>query len=58
MLTKEIKEKILKENNLENALEILKEYKDEKWDNDIIQHLQRITPDDDIPIDDFSYVRN
>lgn len=57
MLDKEIKEKILKEKNLNKALKILEPYKNLTWDQDIIEHLQEITPRDDIPIDDFSYMR-
>lgn len=57
MLSKQIKDKVLKEINIDKALEILKEYKNEQWDNEIIKHLQDITPNDEIPIDDFSYIR-
>lgn len=57
MLDKEIKEKILKERNLDKALKMLEPYKNLTWGKDIIEHLQEITPRDDIPIDDFSYIR-
>ncbi len=57
MLNKEIEDKILKETNLENALKILEPYKNEKWNDKIIKHLQSITPNDEIPIGDFSYIR-
>ena len=57
MLNKEIKEKILKEDDLDEALKILKPYQNEQIDNEIIEHLQKITPDDEIPIDSFSYLR-
>lgn len=57
MLNKEIEDKILKETNLESALKILEPYKNEKWSNKIIKHLQSITPNDEIPIGDFSYIR-
>ena len=33
------------------------EYKDEKWDDEIIKHLQNIVPDDGPQIDEFSYIR-
>lgn len=57
MINKKIKEKVLNETNLDIALEILKPYRGEKWDKEIIKHLQDITPDDEIPIDSFSYIR-
>lgn len=57
MLNRKIKEKILRENNLEKALEILSPYKDKKWGKEIVTHLQNITPDDDNQIADFSYQR-
>lgn len=57
MLNKEIKEKILKEDDLDEALKILKPYQNEQIDDEIIKHLQKITPDDEISIDSFSYLR-
>lgn len=57
MLSKEIKEKVLKEKNLDKALEILKPYKNEKWDEETIKHLQNIIPDDGPQINDFCYLR-
>lgn len=57
MISKDIKEKVMKETNLDKALEILRPYKDEKWDEEIIKHLQEITPDDEIGIETFSYLR-
>lgn len=57
MISKEVKDKVMKEKDLDKALEILKPYKDEKWEEEIIKHLQDITPDDEIPIDSFSYIR-
>ena len=57
MISKELKEKILKEKKLDKALEILKPYKGEKWDEEIINHLQDIVPEDEVPIDSFSYLR-
>lgn len=57
MINKDIKELILKETNLNKALHMLEPYKDLTWDEDIIRHLQEITPDDEVPISDFSYTR-
>ena len=57
MLNKDIKNMVLKEKKLDNALKILEPYKDLIWNQDIIDHLQKITPNDEIPIDDFSYMR-
>ena len=57
MLNKDIKSKVLKEKKLDNALKILGPYKNLAWDKEIIEHLQKITPNDEIPIDDFSYMR-
>lgn len=57
MLDKDVKRKVLEEKDLNEALEILKPYNGENWDNEIMEHLQRITPDDEIPIDSFSYIR-
>lgn len=57
MLSKEIKEKVLKEENLDKVLEILKPYKNEDWDEEIIEHLQKIVPDDGPQIDEFCYIR-
>lgn len=57
MISKELKEKVLNQNNLETALDILKPYKDEKWDDEIIKHLQNIVPEDGPQIDEFSYLR-
>lgn len=57
MLSKEIKAKILNENDIEKALNILRENKIEELDEEIIKHLQAITPKDEISIDEFSYIR-
>lgn len=57
MISKELKEKVLKEENLDIALELLRDFQNEKWDEDIIKHLQEITQEDDDPIDNFSYHR-
>lgn len=57
MISKELKEQVLKEKNLDKALEILKPYKDEKWDEEIIKHIQNIIPDDGPQIDEFCYIR-
>ena len=57
MLSKEIKAKILNEKNIDKALNILRENKIEELDEDIIKHLQEITPKDEIPIGEFSYIR-
>ena len=57
MISKELKEIELKEKNLDKALEILKPYKEEKWDEEIIKHLQNVVPKDEVPIDSFSYLR-
>ena len=57
MVSKEIKDKVLKENDLDKAIEILKPYKDEKWDDEIIKHLQSIIPDTKPGIEEFSYIR-
>lgn len=57
MLNKKIKEKVLKEKDLKKVLEILKPYNGEKWDKEIMAHIQNITPEDEIPIDSFSYLR-
>lgn len=57
MISKELKKTVLKEKNLDVALELLRSFQNEVWDNDIISHLQKITPKDDDPIDRFSYRR-
>lgn len=57
MLSKEIKAKILNENDIDKALSILRENKIEELDKDIIKHLQAITPKDEIAIGEFSYIR-
>lgn len=57
MISKELKEKVLKENKLDVALHLLKDFQNEKWDDDIIKHLQEITPEDDDPINNYSYQR-
>lgn len=57
MLSKEIKTKILNENDIDKALNILRENKIEELDEDIIKHLQEITPEDEISIGEFSYIR-
>lgn len=57
MLSKEIKAKILNENDIEKSLNILRENKIEELDEEIIKHLQAITPKDEISIDEFSYIR-
>lgn len=57
MLDKKIKEKVLQKKNLEKALDILRQFKVEELDDEIIKHLQDITPEDKIPIEDFSYMR-
>ena len=57
MLSKEIKTKILNENDIDKALNILCENKIEELDEDIIKHLQEITPEDEISIGEFSYIR-
>lgn len=57
MLDKDVKRKVLEEKDLNKALEILKPYNGENWDTEIMEHLQKITPDDEIPIDSFSYIR-
>lgn len=57
MLNKEIKTKILNENDIDRALNILRENKIEELDEDIIKHLQEITPKDEISIGEFSYIR-
>ena len=57
MLSEEIKAKILNENDIEKALNILRENKIEELDEEIIKHLQAITPKDEISIDEFSYIR-
>lgn len=57
MLSKEIKTKILSEKNIDKALNILRENKIEELDEEIIKHLQEITPEDEIPIGEFSYIR-
>lgn len=57
MLSKEIKTKILNETDIDKALNILRENKIEELDEDIIKHLREITPKDEIPIDEFSYIR-
>lgn len=57
MLSEEIKLKILNKTNIDKVLSILRENKIEKLDEDIIKHLQKITPEDDIPISEFSYIR-
>ncbi len=57
MISKDIKEKVMEETNLDRALEILRPHQNEKWDEDIMKHIQEITPDDEIGIDTFSYLR-
>jgi len=57
MISKDIKEKVMKETNLYQALEILRPYKNEEWEEEIVKHLQNITPNDEIGIDTFSYLR-
>lgn len=57
MLSKELKLKILSENNIDIVLRILQENKIEELDKDIIKHMQDITPEDITPISDFSYSR-
>lgn len=57
MLSEEIKTKILNEINIDKALNILRENKIEELDEDIIKHLQEITPEDEISIGEFSYIR-
>ena len=57
MLNEEIKTKILNEINIDKALSILRENKIEELDEDIIKHLQEITPKDEITIGEFSYIR-
>lgn len=56
MLNEKIKEKVLKEKDLDKVLEILKPYKGD-WGKEIMNHIQKITPDGLIPIDTFSYIR-
>lgn len=57
MITNKLREKILNEQNLDKVLEKLKPYLGEDWDQEIMQHIQEITPNDEIPIDSFSYIR-
>lgn len=57
MLNKEVKLKILQENNLEKVLEILVPYKGQDWGEEIMKHIQKITPNDKNTIDDYSYLR-
>lgn len=57
MLSKELKLKILSENNIDIVLRILQENIIEELDKDIIKHMQDITPEDTTPISDFSYSR-
>lgn len=57
MISKELREKVLKENNLDVALELLRDFQNEKWGSDILKHLRNITPEDEDPIDTFSYRR-
>lgn len=58
MINKKIKESVLKESDLDIALEILRPYENEKWGNKIISHLQEITPrEEEYSISDFSYQR-
>lgn len=57
MISDEIKEKVLKEKNLNIVLKILEPYKGQQWDEEIMKHIQEITPDDEIGIDTFSYLR-
>ncbi|MBR3697594.1 MAG: hypothetical protein IKM97_04985 [Clostridia bacterium] len=57
MISKELKEKVLKEKKLDVVLYLLKDFQNEKWDDDIIKHLQEITPEDDDPINNYSYQR-
>lgn len=57
MISKEVKEKILKETNLDKVLEILKPYVGQNWDEEIMEHIQEIIPEDEVPIDSFSYIR-
>ena len=54
MITNKLREKILNEQNLYKVLEKLKPYLGEDWDQEIMQHIQEITPNDEIPIDSFS----
>lgn len=62
MLSKEIKNKILKENDINKALNILKKYESDSsdeeaiLDEEVIQHLTNITPGT-MPIEDFGYMR-
>lgn len=57
MINKELKEKVLKETELDIALDLLKDFQNEEWDKEIIKHLQNITPKDEDPINNFSYHR-
>lgn len=57
MISKDIKEKVIKETNLDKALEILRPYQEENWDEDIMKHIQEITPNDEVGMDTFSYLR-
>lgn len=57
MISKEIKDKIMNETDLDKVLEILKPYKGQDWDDEIMEHIQKITPEDEHPIGEFSYIR-
>ena len=57
MLNKEVKEEILAEEDLDKVLKILEPYEGDNWGPEIMQHIQKITPEDTIPINRFSYIR-